>query len=498
MAGADAAYLRMERRTNSMVIVGVIVLAERLTLGELKRLIEERWLIHERFRSVPVEEAIGAAWVEDPYFELDAHVGLLPLPGAGSQADLERLAAELASQGLDPRRPMWRFDLVPEYGAGSAVIERVHHCYADGIALVRLILGLTATERGASLAPPAPTAEDPHEADDALVPWLSSLLTPAAAWLGGAIAGGSSLVETGLKQVLHPLAALGEAKHAAGMAAELAGVAALPDDPPSPIKGPLGALKAVAWGPPLPLAEVRTIAHAFGCTVNDVLMAVIAGALGSYLRSRGQDTRGLTLRATLPVNLRPAGEPPSLGNRFGLVVLPLPIGIAHPLRRLEAVRAAMQALKGSPQAAAAFVTLTALGHVPAAVETLVIDMLSGKSSLVITNVPGPQRPIYLCDRRVAEMHFWVPQSGSIGLGISVFSYAGEVHFGVIADRGLVPAPHAIADGLAAEFERLLLLTVLGVAHMRAPRLRRARPNPPHAPAGRAPPQGGAHAARDNA
>jgi WS/DGAT/MGAT family acyltransferase len=477
MAGADAAYLRMERRTNSMVIVGVIVLAERLTLPELKRLIAERWLIHERFRSVPVEEAIGGTWIEDPYFELDAHVGTLPLPGDGSQAALERLVSELASQGLDPRRPMWRFDLVPHYGAGSAIIERIHHCYADGVALVKLILGLTTAEPGMPLAPPEPTAEDPHQADDALVPWLSSLFAPAATWLGGAIAGGTSLIEAGLKQVLHPREALGEARHAAGMAAELAGVAALPDDPPSPIKGPLGTLKTVAWAPPLQLHEVRTVAHALGCTLNDVLMAVIAGALGSYLRSRGCDPKGRTLRATLPVNLRLADEPSSLGNRFGLVVLPLPIAIAHPLKRLYAVREAMQGLKGSPQAPAAFVTLTALGHLPAAVEALVIDMLSGKASAVITNVPGPQRPIYLCDRLVREMHFCVPQSGTIGLGISLFSYAGELQLGVIADRGLVPAPHAIADRVTAEFERLLLLTVLGSSHMRAPRFPRPRPSP---------------------
>ncbi|HXQ63734.1 MAG TPA: wax ester/triacylglycerol synthase family O-acyltransferase [Steroidobacteraceae bacterium] len=473
MAGVDAAYLRMERRTNSMVIVGVIVLAERLTLEELKRLIAERWLIHERFRAVPVEEAVGGTWVEDPYFELDAHVGTLSLPADGSQAALEQLVAELASQGLDPRRPMWRFDLVPRYGKGSAIIERIHHCYADGIALVKLILGLTTAAPGAPLAPPEPTAEDPRQADEALAPWLSALIAPAATWLGGAIAGGTSLVEAGLKQVLHPREALGEARHAAGMAAELASVAALPDDPPSPLKGPLGALKSVAWSKPLPLHEVRTVARALGCTVNDVLIAVIAGALGRYLRRRGYDTRGRTLRATLPVNLRLADEPASLGNRFGLVVLSLPIGIAHPLKRLYAVREAMQALKGSPQAAAAFVTLTALGHLPAAVETLVIDMLSGKASAVITNVPGPPRPIYLCDRLISEMHFCVPQSGTIGLGISLFSYAGELQFAVIADRGLVPSPHAIVDGFGDEFERLLLLTVLGIAHMRAPRLPRA-------------------------
>ena len=468
MDSIDAAWLRMDKRTNPMVINGVWVLDGPITLEALKGLVRERFLIHERFRSVPVEEAIGGVWVEDPYFDLDAHVGLIRLPPGAGQAELEALCSDLASTGLDPRRPPWRFDLVPEYGAGSAVITRTHHCYADGIALVRVVLGMTTTAPGGEPPPPEPLAEQPHAGDDFALPWLAPLLGPAGRWLGEAVAGGSGLVEAGLKRVTHPLAVLDEAKHVADMAGELASILKYSDDPATPLRGELGARKQVAWAPPLPFEEVRTVAHALGCTVNDVLMSVIAGTLGRYLASRGVATEGLTLRGTLPVNLRPATDPPSLGNRFGLVLLELPVGVVHPLKRLYAVHEAMHALKHSAQPPAAFATLAVLGSLPAMVQDLAMEVLTRKSSAVISNVPGPREPMYLCGQRIREQFFWVPQSGSIGLGISVLTYCGEVQFGIIADRGLIPAPHQIVDGFAAEFERLVLLTVLGAMHLRRP------------------------------
>ena len=475
MDSIDAAWLRMDKRTNPMVINGVWVLDGRITLEQLKRLIEERFLVHERFRAVPVEEAIGGVWVEDPYFELDAHVGLIRMPANAAQAELETLCSDLASTGLDPRRPPWHFDLVPEYGAGSAVITRIHHCYADGIALVRVVLGMTTTTADGDPPPPEPAAEAPRAGDEFTLPWLAPLLGTATRWLGEAVAGGSGLVGAGLKRVTHPLAVLDEAKHVAGMAGEIASILQYTDDPATPLRGELGARKQVAWAPPLPFDELRTVAHALGCTVNDVLMSVIAGTLGSYLRSRGVKTDGLTLRATLPVNLRPPDEPPSLGNRFGMVYLELPVGVTHPLKRLYAVHESMHALKHSEQPPAAFATLAVLGSLPAMVQDLALEVLTRKSSAVISNVPGPRAPMYLCGQRIREQFFWVPQSGSIGLGISVLTYAGEVQFGIIADRGLIPAPHAIVDGFAAEFERLVILTVLGAMHLRrAPQSSSAR------------------------
>lgn len=475
MSGVDTAWLRMERRTNPMVIVAVIVLGRPAALDDLKDAVLTRFLRYERFRRVPVAETVGGAWVDDPYFDVDAHCGEIRLPDGATQADLERLVGELASSALDPRRPLWRFDLVPNYGAGSAIVMRIHHCYADGIALVKMFLGFTTTASDTELPPVV--HDDPHADDDAALPWLRALAGPAMHWLGDALSGGHELVERGLQGLLHPLDSLGQAQKAAetagGMTSEIASLLSLPDDPDTPLRGELGARKQVAWGPGLPLHEVRTVARALGCTINDVLMSVVAGTLGRYVRRSGMPTDGVTIRAAVPVNLRSADEPPGLGNHFGLVFVDLPIGIVPPLERLHAVHAAMRALKGSMQPAAALVVLNALGYLPAALQSVAVDTLSRKASTVLSNVPGPREVRYLCGRQIEQMYFWVPQSGSIGLGISILTYVDQVLFGVVADRNLLPEPHRIVDGFADEFERLLLLTAMGAAQAQPPRARMA-------------------------
>jgi WS/DGAT/MGAT family acyltransferase len=491
MSAIDTAWLRMDRRTNPMVIVSVTVLQSPCTLRELKRMLQQRFLRFDRFRCVPTPDVMGGAWTPDPYFELDAHVGEHVLPGEGTQADLEALIGEMAGTPLDPARPLWRFELVQNYRGGSVMVMRIHHCYADGIALVRIFLGMTSADP--SIAPSGDDLPVAAGTDRAALAWLRGLPPPAAALLGELLEGSQSLVESTLRRLMHPLEALDEAQKTAtdlgGIAGELGALFALRDDPPTPLRGELGARRRVAWIPPLPLDEVRTVGRALGCTINDVLLSVVAGALGRYLRSIGTDTSGLTIRATIPVNLRPFDDGAPLGNRFGLVLVDLPVGVQHPLERLYAVRAAMQRLKGSRQPAATYAVLNALGRLPAALEQAAIDALSLKSSVVVSNVPGPRQRLYLCGRPIGEMYFWVPQSGSIGLGISILTYVDEVLFGMVADRHLVPDPHAVIDGFAAEFERLLLLTVFGAAHARtpppalaapesAPRAKRTQPRKP--------------------
>jgi diacylglycerol O-acyltransferase len=180
-----------------------------------------------------------------------------------------------------------------------------------------------------------------------------------------------------------------------------------------------------------------------GCTVNDVLMAAAAGALRSYLLERGAEVDGITLRATVPVNLRPLEHAKKLGNHFGLVFLDLPVGEANPMRRLEFVGECMHQLKASRQAIVAFGLLAALGIAPPAVQSIALELFSRKATAVATNVPGPQQPLYMAGCMVREMMFWVPQTGSIGVGISILSYNGRVHFGLIADAKLMPDPDAV-------------------------------------------------------
>jgi WS/DGAT/MGAT family acyltransferase len=272
---------------------------------------------------------------------------------------------------------------------------------------------------------------------------------------------GSQVLEKGLDIYRDPNLATVMAKEGGEIARELAVALSLSDDPPTVLRGPLGVSKRVAWAEPLPLADVKAIGRAFGCTVNDVLMASAAGALRSYLLERGEFTDGRTIRATVPVNLRPLKHARKLGNHFGLVFLDLPVGEDNPVARLEQVAYSMRCLKTSRQAIVSFGLLAALGMAPPGVQRLALELFSRKATTVATNVPGPQMPLYLAGCTVKEMMFWVPQTGSIGLGISILSYQGKVHFGLIADAKLVPDPDAIIQRFQPEFEKLVYLALMG-------------------------------------
>jgi WS/DGAT/MGAT family acyltransferase len=465
MSSVDTAWLRMDGPANSMMIVGVSVTETPVPPADFRRMIEQRLLCFTRFRRRVEPDPLGASWVDDDAFDLDAHVEQVELPAPAGKAELQALVSRLASESLDPGRPLWQIHLVARYAGGSAWIIRVHHCYADGIAMMRVLLSMAEQDAAPAVArrPSSPSLRP-----DALpvLGWLQHLSMPAGDILEHALAQGARLLESGVHQLFHPGRAAALAGTLGGMAGEFVEVLALPDDPATPLRGALSGHKTVAWAPPIPLHEVKTIGKALRCSVNDVLMSTVAGVLGGQLREQGFDTRDLRVRASVPVNLRESDEPASLGNRFGLVFVDLALGLANPLQRLEATRAAMTAIKGSLQPAASLMSLGLMGMLPAAAQAPLVESFSRKASAVVSNVPGPQAPLYICGQRVTEMYFWVPQSGSIGLGISILSYAGRVHFGMIADRAVLPSPDMVVERFPAEFEKLLLATVMGALALR--------------------------------
>ena len=456
MSRVDTAWLRMERPTNPMMITGVLMFAEQMSLVQLKKVIQQRFLAYKRFAQKPVEGATGAQWVEDEHFDLDWHVRLSGLPGKGSPAAekkaLERFASQLASSPLDPTKPLWQFHLVERYQGGSALVARIHHCYADGIALVQVLLSLTDTSRDSSKA---------SRLDKA---WLKQDAEPVARRVGAVdkyMKLGGKMLEQGMAMYRDPTLAGLIAKEGGEIARELVTALALPDDPPSLLRGRLGVSKRVAWAEPLDLEEVKAVGRACECTVNDVLMAAAAGALRGYMLERGEALDGMTLRATVPVNLRPLEHAKKLGNHFGLVFLELPVGEANPLRRLERVADCMNQLKNSRQAIVAYGLLAALGVAPPPLQELALEMFSRKASAVATNVPGPQQALYMAGCTLREMMFWVPQTGSIGIGLSILSYRGQVHFGLISDARLIPDPDNVIRRFGAEFDKLLYLAMMG-------------------------------------
>lgn len=452
MSGVDRAWLLMDRPSNPMMVIGLLVLESPLRRDELRQRVASRFLRFDRFRCIPVTGTSSGEWAESRHFDVQDHISCVALPAPAGQPELQSLLGELAGTPFNRDRPLWSFHLIEHYRGGSAIIVRIHHCYADGMALMQVLLTLCGDTPGRE-PDRAPTA--PSLADDLVK------LIPAS--IGDVLEGGAHLLQSGMDCLLHPSHLSDAARATVGLAGDLAHIALMPNDPTTSLKQPLSGIRRAAWSSPISLEEVRALGHLLGCTVNDVLVSTLSGALGRYLQQRGDPVATLTIRATVPVNLRPPNGQCALGNRFGLVFVELPIGIHNPLERLLKVHEFMQNLKGSQQALATFGMLAAVGSLPAAVEDPAIEIFSSKASLVASNLPGPPEPLLLAGIPVSQVLFWVPQAGSIGTGISMLSYCGQVQLGVIADRQLVADPDALLEAIAAEFERLVYLILLGTA-----------------------------------
>jgi len=464
MSKVDTAWLRMDTEANLMMIVGVWSIRPGITLAALRERVAERLLQYPRFRQKVVEDVLlGAQWVVDKDFDIARHVvAELPLPLRGQSRDevLRERVGELCSQPLDPAHPLWQFQLIEDMGDGtSALIARIHHCIADGIALIAVMLSIT----DGGKAPPkrAPRAvEEPHEADwllDAFLRPMTNMTVKAIGMTGKGVAKGLDVAMSGTTPMD---SSLEMARMGYQAVSDVAAFALMPDDSPTRLKGKPGVGKTVAWDDSLALDEVKAVGKALGASINDVLLACAAGAIGRYLADKGEDPAGKEIRAMVPVNLRPLEQAWQLGNRFGLVPLVLPIGIANPIERLFAVRARMSELKGSFQPVMAFGLLSVAGLLIKPVQHAMLNVFARKATAVMTNVPGPAEALKFCGSTVEKVMFWVPQSGDIGMGVSILTYAGRVQFGLITDTGLCPDPKAIIANFAPEFEKLLLLSMM--------------------------------------
>jgi len=447
MNPVDAAWLQMEEPTSLMVITAVLWFDEPVDWARLTDLVRERLVApYPRFRQRVVPGGLLSApvWEDMPGFSVEAHLRRTWLPPPGGPEALAPRVGESMSTPLDSARPLWELHLFDGYESGSALLVRVHHAIADGIALGRVLMSLTDA-----------SAEGGREHKGFREP--EPVPRPWSRLLGGArkVADSAQAAwKRGGELWAEPIQLMDLAVEGARGASAISRLLTLTQDPPSPFTGQLGRLKRVAWSRPVPLEQVREIGHGTGSTANDVLMAVVAGSLRRYVRSR--DAAAEDLRAVVPVNLRSLHEPlpRTLGNRFGMVFLPLPVGVEDPVARLWELKRRMDALKRSPEAALVFGLLTAAGFVPASVERAAVEVMRRKSSLVLTNVPGPRRPVYLAGARLSGMAFWVPMAGRLGLGLSLFSYAGHMTLGVAADAGLVPEPREIIEDFEAELASL--------------------------------------------
>jgi len=460
MSRVDHAWLRMDSDANLMLITGIWLIAPRITLAEVSQRVEHSLLAYPRFRQKVVEDATGASWVEDEAFDIGHHVTretLRPRSGEAALAALKRRVAELAAQPLDPSRALWQFHVIENLdGEHSVLICRIHHCIGDGIALNSVVLSMA--DGGQPPPQRKPREAAPGEEHDWI---LDHLVKPFTELTVKAIGLTGQGMGKGLEMLSHPGGGTFDmARTGLQVASDVAALALMADDSPTRLKGRATPGKRVAWCEPLPLDDVKLAGRVFGVSINDVLLSCVAGAIGDYLRGRGDDPTGSEIRAMVPVNLRPLDEAWKLGNRFGLAPLTLPVGIAHPVERLYTVHKRMAELKTSYQPLLAFAVLAVSGLMIKPVQDAITGLFARKATAVMTNVPGPREPIHFCGRTVRQMMFWVPQSGDIGMGVSILSYAGGVQFGLVTDAKMCPDPEAIVERFAPEFGKLMWLALM--------------------------------------
>lgn len=434
MAPADAAWLRMDRPTNLMVVNSVMWFDDVVDPAALRALLQERLVDRfPRFRQRAVEDH-GVWWEDDEDFDLEAHLHPVELPEPAGRAELETFVAGLISVPLDRALPLWHLYLVTPYGEhGCALVFRMHHAIADGIALSRVLLSLTDD--------PETDPADIAEADEGSGSGVLGMLDDA--W------------HEAIGLATHPLRAVQLAQAAVSDATALAKLVLIPADRNTALRGTAGHDKAVVWSEPIPLARIKEAGHRAGATVNDILLAAVAGALRTHLVRRRSPVHDI--RAIVPFNLRPLDQPlpAELGNKFGLVYLALPLTAARREERLKEMSRRMTAIKHSAEGFVAYGILELIGLAPAMVENLAIDVFASKGTGVMTNVPGPRHPVTLAGTPLRGTIGWVPTSGEIGLGVAIFSYAGDVTIGLCVDRGLVPDVRSLLADIATELEEVL-------------------------------------------
>jgi diacylglycerol O-acyltransferase / wax synthase len=452
LSTADAAWLHMDRPTNLMVINSVLLFDQPVDWERVKQVTQERLVErYPKFRQRVVESRLPLRppkWEDDPDFSLEHHMHHRALPAPGDTAALQELVSDLMTMPLDRNRPLWHQYMVDGFGDGAALIVRMHHCIADGIALARVMLSLTDSAPDAGIE----RVDRWHPSPSRIM--FGAMPIPGTRAVRSALGAGTALARQGVHVATSPSYAGTLAGAMARDGATLLRLLVTPGDAASAIKGDPGISRRVAWSKPLSLAEVKRIAHANDATVNDVLLAAVTGALRHYLQDHGSAVP--EIQAMVPFNLRPLDQPVprDLGNKFGLVFLPLPVGTSGSYKRLVEVHRRMSEIKEGRDGPVSYGLLSAVGLTPEPLERRIVDLFSAKGTAVMTNVPGPREPVYLAGAPVRTVLVWAPTSGHIGMSVSIFSYRGEVTVGLMVDAALIPDPDRIVTQLEAELGAL--------------------------------------------
>ena len=434
LTGLDASFLHLEDSSSHMHVAGVMLFeGPPPPYDELLEAFERRLPLVPRYRQRLAFVPLGQGrpkWVDDPHLNLRYHVRATALPSPGSERQLMDLAGRVFSQQLDRDKPLWEVWLVEGLeGDRFAMLSKTHHALVDGISGVDII---------SVLFDSSPEPIVPPNAGDR---WLPRPLPSRAQMLAEALLERATMpaeVARSVRAVFRgPRRVLGAARDAAVGVGAMAW-AGLNPAPPSPYNQPIGPHRRFTWMR-ASLRDIKGIKDSLGGTVNDVVLATVAGALGRHLRRRGHGTDGLELKAMIPVSVRHDVERGALGNKVAAIMAPLPVWCQEPVARLDIVREELKGLKSGGQAVGAQVLTDLSGFAPSTIMDQASRLMARQRffNLVVTNVPGPQFPLYLMGRRMLDPFPMVPLAKGQGLGVALLSYDGAINFGVVGDFDLL-------------------------------------------------------------
>lgn len=412
MRAADAMWLH--DTPQNLMIINAVLITEQLTADDFRRVFEEKILSvdgglrYDRFKKRVVYRHGSPHWELDPDFDLNNHIVAMPF-SLQSEAELQAYIGQEAAKPLPDARSRWQMQIIESYGQKSAILIRIHHVLADGIALVPVMFSLIDEARAEDRPSNVAKAKGHFFARFVLAPLLAiPILLRRLFWIPD-------------KSALH---------------------------------GPkLTGIKHVSWTPDLDLAEVKAVKNHFKSTINDVLMSCISGGMRRYLQSKKEPVPA-KIRTSMPFNIRSLDEPIKMENKFAIALVELPL-VEGVRNQLAAIKRKMDAVKRSVQPLVLFRTVdVVLWLFPPKISGFILNLFGNKCSTVTTNVPGPQGILHIAGRKVHSFIFWVPTRATIGIGISILSISGKVRIGIIADEAVLPQPHQFVDAFMQEFEEM--------------------------------------------
>ena len=428
LSRGDAARWHMGTPTNPMVIGALLLFDRQLTLEAVEALVRDKLVPHRRFRQHVVESPhrFGAPrWLDDDPFDLHAHVSRLHPSGPVDAAALIELVDERINAPLPLGRSPWTFEVVDLLPSGSALLVRIHHCIADGRALVALLEQLAdeGSHQGSDDGSHQASDDGSHQASDAVE-------------------------EQRTRKSSQPT----RAHRFFGQFAGLFRLFPLSRDPVSLLRRPLNGRKCVAWSEAIPLDPIKAVAAAHGHHVADVLLAGVAGALDRYARDHGQIPR--SVHTLLPVAAPSEASASELGNHYASVFLSLPAAVDDPRARLATIGRDMAILRSGGQSRLASGLMRVAGTVAPGIERRAMRWGSRRASLVVSSLAGPKMSLHIAGQPLASVVIWAPAAATIGLSITLFGYAGAIRLGVLTDSAVIDHPEQLVVAFQAAIDEL--------------------------------------------